>query len=153
MSNSRLENSIKNMFSGVAAKVILLLLNFVVRTVFIRTLGNDYLGVNGLYSNILGMLSLAELGFGTAMVYNMYRPLAEKNDKKLAALLQLYRKVYIAIGSVVLAVGLALVPFLDSLIKDQPDVEHLTLYYVMYLGISVLSYWFWGYRCSILTAD
>lgn len=153
MSSSRAENSIKNMISSLAARLVLLLLNFGVRTVFIRILGDEYLGINGLYSNVLGMLSLAELGFGTAMVYNMYRPLAEKNDRKLAALLRLYRKVYRVVGVVILVLGVSLVPFLDVLIKDPPHVEHLKAYFLLYLGNSVLSYWFWGYKCSILTAD
>lgn len=153
MSSSRVENSIKNIISGAVARVVLILLNFAVRTVFIHTLGNEYLSINGLYSNILGMLSLAELGFGTAMVYNMYQPLAEKNDRKLAALLRLYRKVYRVVGSCILVLGVALVPFLDAIIKDPPNVEHLTIYYLMYLGNSVLSYWFWSYKCAILTAD
>lgn len=153
MSSSRAVNSIKNIVSGAVARVVLLLLNFAVRTVFIRTLGNEYLSINGLYSNILGMLSLAELGFGTAMVYSMYQPLAEKNDRKLAALLRLYRKVYRVVGTCILILGVALVPFLDAIIKDPPNVEHLTAYYLMYLGNSVLSYWFWSYKCAILTAD
>lgn len=153
MSSSRAENSIKNLLSGAVARVVLMLLNFVVRTVFIRTLGNVYLSINGLYSNILGMLSLAELGFGTAMVYSMYQPLAEKNDRKLAALLQLYRKVYRVVGTCIFVLGVALVPFLNAIIKDPPNVEHLTAYYLMYLCNSALSYWFWSYKCAILTAD
>ena len=89
---SRIENSLKNFSSGVASRIVTLLLSFVVRTVFIKTLNDAYLSVNGLYSGILGMLSLAELGFGTAMVYSMYRPLAEKDEGKLAALLRRYSK-------------------------------------------------------------
>ena len=83
MSNdSRMKKSAKNMASGVAYRLLTTVTAFVVRTVFIRCLNNDYLSVNGLYSSILSMLSLAELGFGTAMVYSMYKPLAEKEDRK-----------------------------------------------------------------------
>lgn len=126
---------------------------FVVRTVFIRCLSEDYLGVNGLYSSILSMLSLVELGFGTAMVYSMYRPLAEKNYEKLKQLMNLYRRVYFIVGTVILAIGLCLVPFLDKLIKNQPDIKGLTFYYILFLINTVVSYWFFAYRCSILQAD
>lgn len=151
--NSRLGKSMLNLFSGFAYRIFMMLTAFVVRTVFIRCLSSDYLGINGLYSNILSMLSLAELGFATAMVYSLYQPLANNDQYKLAQLLQLYKKVYRIIGTVVLVLGLALVPFLDALIKDAPDVDHLTLYYLLYLGNSVVSYWFFAYRNSILQAD
>ena len=151
--NSRLGKSMLNLFSGFAYRIFMMLTSFAVRTVFIRCLSADYLGINGLYSNILNMLSLAELGFATAMVYSLYQPLANNDQYKLAQLLQLYKKVYRIIGTVVLVLGLALVPFLDALIKDAPDVENLTLYYLLFLGNSVVSYWFFAYRNSILQAD
>lgn len=151
--NSRLGNSMLNLFSGFAYRIFMMVSAFVVRTVFIRCLSADYLGINGLYNNILNMLSLADLGFGTAMVFSLYKPLAENDQYKLAQLLQLYKKVYRIIGTVVLVLGLALVPFLDVLIKDAPDVDGLTMYYLLYLGNSVVSYWFFAYRNSILQAD
>ena len=150
---SRLGKSLLNLFSGFAYRLIIMLTAFVVRTVFIRCLSDDYLGINGLYGNILSMLSLAELGFGTAMVYSMYLPLANNDHSKLAQLTQLYKKVYRIIGVVVLLIGLALVPFLDVLIRNKPDVEGLTFYYLLFLGDSVASYWFFAYRNSILQAD
>ena len=131
----------------------MMMTSFVVRTVFIRCLSADYLGINGLYTDILNVLSLADLGFSTAMVFSLYKPLAENDQYKLAQLLQLYKRVYRIIGTVVLLIGLALVPFLDVLIKNAPDVEGLTLYYLLYLGNSVVSYWFFAYRNSILQAD
>lgn len=164
---SRVENSLKNFSSGVASRIVTLLLGFVVRTVFIKTLNDAYLSVNGLFSGIFGMLSLAELGFGTAMVYSMYRPLAEKDEGKLAALLRLYQKVYIVIGFVVFGIGLCLIPFMGYLIKNPPDlppfvitlpfmtleVPQLTFYYLLSLANSAMSYWFWGYKRSVLSAD
>lgn len=151
--NSRLQSSFKNLISGMTSKIVTLLLNFGLRTIFIWQLGNDYLSVNGLYSNILGMLSLAELGFGTAMVYSMYQPLAENNQRKLSALLKLYQKVYFVIGCVIYIIGLCLIPFLDYLIKNPPDIPHLTFYYILFLTNSAISYWFQGYKRSILIAD
>ena len=153
MAKSRLQNTLLNFSSGAAYRLFMMLTAFVVRTVFIRCLSEDYLGINGLYTNILNVLSLADLGFGTAMVYSLYKPLAENDQYKLAQLLQLYKKVYRIIGTVVLVLGLALVPFLDFLIKVAPDVDGLTLYYLLYLGNSVVSYWFFAYRNSILQAD
>ena len=131
----------------------MMMTSFVVRTVFIRCLSADYLGINGLYTDILNVLSLADLGFSTAMVFSLYKPLAENDQYKLAQLLQLYKRVYRIIGTVVLMIGLALVPFLDVLIKNAPNVKGLTLYYLLYLGNSVVSYWFFAYRNSILQAD
>lgn len=143
----------KNITSGFLSRFLIIILGIVVRTVFIKTLGNDYLGINGLYSNILNVLSLAEMGFGTAMVYSMYKPLAEHNDSKLASLMSLYRRVYSVIGTVVLLLGLAVIPFMGYIIKDPPQIPYLTLYYVMFLLNTVLSYWFFAYKRSILIAD
>lgn len=150
---SRVQNSILNMISGFGYRIFIMITAFVVRTVFIHCLDEVYLGVNGLYSNILNMLSLAELGFGTAMVYSMYSPLAEKDYNKIRQLMKLYKRVYSIIGTVVLFIGLALVPFLPVLIQDQPDIEGLTFYYILFLLNSVFSYWFFAYRNSLLQAD
>lgn len=150
---SRLQNSFFNFASGIGYRILTLFTAFVVRTVFIRCLNAEYLGINGLYSNILSMLSLAELGFGTAIVYSMYEPLANKNYEKLQQLMRLYKKAYTVIGTVVLLLGLALVPFLDVLIKDKPNINGLTFYYILFLLNSVVSYWFFAYRNSLLEAD
>lgn len=149
----RVDKSVTNIVSGIIFRVISILSAFIVRTIFIQCLGNEYLSVNGLYSSILSMLSLAELGFGTAMVYSMYKPLADKDYEKLAQLMHLYKKAYSIIGTVILAAGLCLVPFLDILIKNKPDIPGLTFYYLLFLGNSVISYWFFAYRSSVLQAD
>ena len=151
--NSRLGKSLLNLFSGFAYRLFIMFTAFAVRSVFIRCLSEDYLGINGLYSNILSMLSLAELGFGTAMVYSMYLPLANRDYKKLAQLMQLYKRAYQIIGSVVLVLGLCVVPFLNAIIRNKPNVDGLTFYYLLFLGDTVLSYWFFAYRNSILQAD
>ncbi|MCR5666512.1 MAG: sugar translocase [Eubacterium sp.] len=153
MAEGRLNNSMKNLLSGYASRGFSIILGLVVRSIFIRTLGNDYLSINGLYSNILGMLSLAEMGFGVAMVYSMYKPLQENDTMKLASLTDLYKRVYRVIGFVVLGIGLAVIPFMDYIIKDPPAINHLTVYYLMFLLDIVLSYWFFAYRRSIFSAD
>lgn len=154
MSNGgRIEKSFKNMVNGILYRVLTILTAFIVRTVFIKCLSNDYLSVNGLYSSILSMLSLAELGFSTAMVYSMYKPLAEKDYRKLAQIMRLYKRAYTIIGCVILGAGLCLVPFLDVLIKNRPDIPGLTFYYILFLLNSAISYWFFAYRNSVLQAD
>lgn len=153
INEGRMQKSVKNMISGMAYRFLAIITAFIVRTVFIRYLSNDYLSINGLYSSILSMLSLAELGFSTAMVYSMYGPLADKNYEKLAQIMQLYQRVYRYIGTFILIVGLCLIPFLDILIKNRPDIGNLTFYYILFLIDSVLSYWFFAYRMSILQAD
>ena len=91
---SRTQNAIKNAFFGILSKIINLIFAFASRTVFIYVLGNTYLGVNGLYSEILNLLSFAELGFGTAMTFSMYKPVANDNKKKVVQLLNFYKRIY-----------------------------------------------------------
>lgn len=148
----RTENSIKNSIIGILGQVFNIILNFVSRTIFIFILGANYLGVNGLFTNILSMLSLAELGIGSAIIYHMYKPLANKDEEKLKSLMHLYAKAYRYIGLVVAIVGLSIVPFLGVIIKDKPNVEHLTIIYLLFLANSVVSYFF-AYKTSIITAD
>lgn len=153
MENSRLKNSALNFASGFLGRVLAILLNFAVRTIFIYCLNEAYLSVNGLYSNILTVLSLAELGFGSAMVYRMYAPVAVKDYQKTAALLQFYKKIYIIIGVVIFLLGLCVIPFMDYIIKDKPDISGLTLYYILFLVNTSISYWFSSYKASVLYAD
>ncbi len=153
MENSRLKNSALNFASGVLGRVLSLLLNFAVRTVFIYCLDEAYLSVNGLYSNILTVLSLAELGFGSAMVYRMYAPVAAKDDHETAALLHFYRQIYLVVGAVIFVLGLCVIPFMDYIIKDKPDIPNLTLYYILFLVNTVCSYWFASYKGSVFSAD
>lgn len=149
---SRINNSIKNSIFGIIVQVSNVLLGFATRTVFVKCLSTEYLGVNGLFTNILTMLSLAELGVGSAIVYNMYKPISENDTVKIAKLMNLYRDAYRIIGCVVAVIGLCLVPFLDYIIKDQPNIDGLTLIYILFLGNTVSSYFF-AYKRSIFSAD
>ena len=149
---SRLENSLRNTAVGVASQILNMIFGLAVRTVFIRCLSAEYLGVNGLFSNILTMLSLAEMGIGTAIVFNMYKPLVEGDELHIAKLMNLYRNAYIIIGIVIAVIGSCLTPFLGSIIRNQPDIPHLRLIYLLYL-INTVSSYFFAYRRSIFTAD
>lgn len=153
MGNSRLKNSALNFASGFLGRALTIFLNFVVRTIFIHCLSEAYLSVNGLYSNILTVLSLAELGFGSAMVYRMYAPVAVNDYQKIAALLHFYKKIYAIIGAVIFGLGLCVIPFMDYIIKDKPDIPNLTLYYVLFLINTTASYWFASYKASVFSAD
>ena len=150
--SSRTSNSIKNSFFSIGCQGINTLMSFLVRFVFIKCLPIDYLGLNGLFTNILMILSLAELGIGTAIVYSMYKPIAMNNKKKISILMRLYAKIYNVIGIVILIIGVCLIPFLDIFIKDQPSINGLIYIYVMFLLDTVLSYFF-SYKRSLITAD
>lgn len=153
MNESRTANSIRNIMTGFMGQGIQLILGFVNRLVFIRCLNAEYLGVNGLFTNILSMLSLAELGIGTAIVYELYRPLAEKDENKIASLMKFYQKAYCRIGLFIAIIGAALIPFLNILIAEPPKIsENLVLIYCIFLFNTASSYFF-AYKCSILIAD
>ena len=149
---SRLTNTIRNTVVGFAAQLIVILLNYINRTIFIYYLGAEYLGLSGLFSNILSMLSLAELGIGVAISFSLYKPLEENDIRKTKALMNFYQLAYRIIGIVILILGLCLIPFLDVLIKDKPDIPHFTLIYVLFLSNTVVSYFF-TYKRSLLSAD
>ncbi|WHY71036.1 lipopolysaccharide biosynthesis protein [Fictibacillus enclensis] len=148
----RIQNSIKNMFFGISGQVISMLMGFLVRTVFIHTLGAEYLGVEGLFSSILMMLSLANLGFDTAIIYSLYKPLVHKDHRKIQALMNLYKKAYTITGFIVLLIGLMILPFLPVLIKGSTTIKEINLIYMLFLLNSVFSY-FLVYKQSILIAD
>lgn len=149
---SRTEYSLLNISTGLGGYVVNTLLGFVCRMVFVRYLSDEYLGINGLFSNILSMLSLAELGIGNAIVYALYKPLAEKNEEKIASLMQFYEKAYRIIGYVVFIFGLLMIPFLSFVIQEPPGIkENLYTIYLLYLFNTVTTYFF-SYRSSLLTA-
>lgn len=152
-SQSRTMNSIKNIITGFAGQFIQIILGFVSRTIFIKFLAAEYLGISGLFSNILSMLSLAELGVGTAIIYALYKPLAEKNEKEISALMSFYSKAYRVIGIIIGIIGIALMPLLNVIIKETPNVnENLYVLYCFYLFNTVISY-FYSYKNSIIVAD
>lgn len=152
MNNSRTKNTIFNLIANIGGQIVSILLRFISRTVFIYVLGKEYLGINGLFSNILEILSLAELGVGTAIIYSMYEPLAKKDYEKLAALTNYYKVLYRKIAGIVFGVGILLIPFLEDIVNLNQDVPHLYLFYILSLLNTTCSY-FCVYKTSILTAD
>lgn len=128
------------------------LLKFIVRMVFVKILPIEYLGVNGLFTNVLAILSLAELGIGPAIVYSLYKPLAYGDKETVKSIMFLFKKVYIAVGATILVLGLALFSFLDSFIKDGQSVPQVHYFYLVFLLNTVVSY-LWTYKRSLLIAD
>lgn len=149
---SRTENSLKNLKYAILFKLAVVLVNFAARKVFVIVLTKEYLGLNGTFANLLSMLSLAELGVGTAITYSMYKPLADGDQGLVLSLMALYRRFYTIIGLVVALLGAALTPFLPYLIRDLPDIPHINLIYLMFVFDSALSYCF-VYKQALITAD
>lgn len=152
-SESRLKNSIRNSAFGLFAEVTTLILGFIVRSVFVNTLAEDYLGVNGLFTNILQVLSFAELGIGNAIVFSLYKPIREKDSNKIRQYVAFYKTAYRIIGTVVAILGLLLIPFLDVIIVDKPNIpDNLVVIYLLYLANTVFSY-FCVWKRTFMTAN
>lgn len=151
MQKSRTEYSVRNTTVAMIARISAILMGFAARVVFTHTLSEDYVGINGLFTDILNVLALSELGVGTAITYALYRPISQGDIEKQKSLMRLYRFFYRMVAVIVLIMGLLVIPFMDILIKDQPDVEHLTLIYLMYLANSVASY-MWVYKRTLIDA-
>ena len=145
-------NSLKNAAGNLANSLILNLLRFISRIVFVKVLSDVYLGVNGLLANVLGLLALAELGIGTAISYSLYKPLADKKEDNILSLMKFYRKAYHVIAIIVLILGLILLPFLPWFIKDTTGIDNLSLIYLIFLFNMVIGYLF-SYKRTLITAD
>lgn len=153
MDKTRTENVAKNVVLSSIFQILAYIIGFVSRTIFIKILGEEYLGLNGVFTNILTLLSFAELGIGSAIVYSMYKPLATKNKEKLKQLMSFYKKIYLLIGSIIIIGGILLIPFLDFFITDAPNIkENLIVIYLLFVFNSAISYFF-SYRTTIISAD
>ena len=153
---TRSQNSFFNMVTGVASSLLLILLNFITRNIFIRTLGSSYLGIEGYFSNILSMLSLTNLGFGTAIVFKLYKPIENGDRLRIQVLMKLYRQVYFVVGCVIAVLGMCLIPFLPRLVRDYDRFATLGLnavfIFLLYLFRNVSSYWFFAYKNAFIKA-
>lgn len=145
-------NSLKNMLSSVGISLVMILLGFFTRKLFVDNIGVQYLGLNGLLSNILGVTSLLEGGFATSVVYNMYKPIAENNHEKIIALLQLYRKVYRYIALGIFLFALILYPFIGYFIKGADSLQYVSVVYFIFVFNSLIGY-FTAYKWSIINAS
>lgn len=140
MGKSRKKNYVKNLSFGFLNQITVFLLSFASRTIFIHYLGAEYLGLNSLFYNILYILSIADLGFGNAILYHLYKPVADDDKKKIIAYISFFKKAYITVGTAIFLIGLCLIPFLDSIINLPSQVNNIVLIYVLFLLDSSLSY-------------
>ena len=148
----RTDNSKKNLISGISVTLLVTLLGFFTRRVFVDSVGIEYLGLNGLLTNILAVVSLLEGGIGTSIVYNLYKPLAEGDRPRIIALVQLYRRIYRWIALGIAAMGLCIYPFLDVFIKEGEGLRHVSVVFFIFLFNSMLPY-FSAYRWGLINAD
>lgn len=150
----RRKNALRNILFGVILKIYQVIVPFFLRTALIYFMGMEYVGLNSLFTSILQVLNLAELGAGSAMIFSTYKPLAENDTVTVCALMKLYRRYYRIIGGVTAVLGIALTPFIPFLIKgDVPENINIYVLYLLNLGATVLSYWLFAYKNSILQAS
>lgn len=151
----RNSNILRISIVSTAASIIHIVVQFLYRTLFLIILSKEYLGIEGLFSNVIQVLSLAELGVGAVIAYKLYEPIKNNNVEKVAALMNFYRKIYFLVAMVVLTIGIVLLPFLKFLVKDAGEIpSNVNFYfvYLLYLLQSVSSYFF-TYKQTLLTAD
>ena len=147
----RTKNSIKNIIVALILNLISIIIGLISQKVFISSLGTEYLGINGLFTNIISMLGIVELGLGSAIIYNLYKPVADNNKKKIKSLMHFYKISYRIIAVVVTIIGLLIIPFLGLIVKDVNISENLIIIYLLFLTDIVCSYLL-TYKRSILYA-
>ena len=149
---SRTEKSTNNIVTGFLSQLVILVLNFAVRFIFIQSLGYNYLGINSLFTSILTILSVADLGFGSALGIVLYSSLAKKKEEEIAGLMNFFKKAYFIIGLVVVVIGLIVTPFVKFLVNTNDNIPLLPLYFLFFLANTVSSY-FISYRSILIKAD
>lgn len=153
MKIERTKNATKNIVFGTILKLYQIIVPFLMRTAMIYLLGVEYLGLNSLFTSILQVLNLVELGVGSAMVYSMYKPIAKDDEVEICALMKLYKIYYRIIGSVILVLGMILCPFIPHLIKSNvPADMNVYILYILNLLATVFSYWLFAYKNCLLSA-
>lgn len=153
MHTNRSKNALRNMASGLLYRMITVIFPFAIRTIMIKTLGVEYLGLSSLFVSILQVLSLAELGFSSAAVFSMYKPIAENDQEQICALYNFYKIVYRIIGVVVLIIGLFIYFLIPKLINGSyPSDINIYLLYSIYLFNTVISYLMFAYKECLLIA-
>lgn len=145
---STLYNSVAGLINRIAAMVSV----FLVRRFFVMNLETEYLGLEGLFSNILGIFSLVEFGLGTAISFDLFEPVHKKDRSQLSSFMMLYKKAYYILGAVIFALSLCFVPLMLNFIKDYTiDGGNIKLYFIIYAsGVSVT--YFFSYKRTLLFA-
>lgn len=149
---NRSKNSAKNLVTALIGQAFGLAISFIARIIFIKFLSDEYLGLNGLFTNLLTMLSLVELGVGSAMTFSLYKPLADNNKEKIKSLMSLYKRAYNVIGGIVLIIGVLFIPFYRYLISEIPNISYLDIIYILFVLNTAVSY-FYSYKRSLIICD
>lgn len=153
MKFNRTRNSIRNIIWGFFNKFVMLFFPFIIRTIIIKKLGVEYLGLNSLFSSILQILSLTELGFSSAIVFSLYQPVSENNTQKISSLMNYFKKVYRIVGTVILVLGLLILPFLNQIINgDYPSNINIYVVYLIQLFNVSITYYLFAYKNVLLIA-
>ena len=148
----RAQKSAKNIIVALISNALNIVLGVVVQSIFLKTLGEEYLGLNTVLTSILSMLSIAELGLGSAIIYNMYKPIANKDKEKIKSLMKFYKKCYSIIIIVMLAIGLIVSIFLKQIVGETQTIQNLYLLYFLFLTDVIFSYTI-AYKRSIIYAN
>ena len=149
----RTEKSIRNLKFALMAQIVTIALSFVTRTCLVRILGIEAVALNGLFTQVIAAISLAEMGAGTAIVYNLYKPLAEGDHEKVSQLMNLFRAAYLIIAAATMIIGIILIPWLPYLITDiSSDISYIRIVYLMFVFQSAVSYLF-SYKIALMQAD
>ncbi len=148
----RIFNASRNIFFGTVCLIAVSFLGLFERAVFLNHLSSDYLGLNSIFSSILSVLSVAEMGFGSALAFYLYGPLATKDEAKIKILMKFLRRVYKLIGLIILIAGLALVPFLSFIVKTDIPISQVRIFYLIYLAGMVAGYFF-SFNTILIEAD
>lgn len=148
----RTKYAMKNITMSVFSQIIIILLGFASRKIFVDSLGAEYLGVNGLLSNVLSMMVLIEGGIGISIVYNLYKPLSENNKEKIVALVQLYKKAYMALAVIMLIISSALYPLMGYLMKTDTNIPGMFIVYCIFVGKNMISY-INAYKWALINTD
>ena len=144
--------ALKNMLSSLGSHFVSMLLGFISQAIFVRTLGTEYLGLNGLFSNIVSMLAVVELGIGSAIVYNLYKPIAEDDRQQIKILMKFYKICYRVIAVIVFIIGIIIIPFLPKIVGEVNIDENIVIIYLLFLLDTILSYLF-TYKRTIIIAN
>lgn len=148
----RIKKAIKNIATSIISQIVIIILGFVSRKVFIDNLGTEYLGINGLLTNILSMMVLIEGGIGISIVYNLYKPLAENNKEQIIALVNLYKKSYRVLALIILIISIFLYPFLNKIMKTDISAISIILVYSIFVIKNIVSY-LNAYKWALINAD
>ena len=154
MKSERKKSSFKNMITAVSSNVLTIIVGLVAQAVFIKILGSEYLGLNGLFSNVISMLGIVELGMGSAIIYNMYKPIAENDHEKIKSLMQFYKKSYRIITLIISIIGIMIIPFIKYIVDIESVTVDINVYlvYILFLLETICSY-ILSYKRSMLYAD